>query len=233
MQGWCEHGISCCWAVEAVALPSSLRLQAYLCAPYLLAAFPALPTPLCSLPRPTQALRSLAKDKPAEDLQAALPSWAYLFGRLVMDGNRAVRAEACHVTAALATAVGRGIAPLLKSLLPPLWLAHFDAYGEAAAAARGAMAAAFATPAKRREALLFCRAEVGRAVWRQWLRTLANGSLHRANGKHPARRLHLHCARLAACVSFAPSDCTIACAPLLATRRPGAMRNHRFIAQGL
>ncbi|PRW55988.1 E3 ubiquitin- ligase listerin [Chlorella sorokiniana] len=107
-----------------------------------------------------QALRALAKDKPASDLQAALPSWAYLFGRLVMDGSRAVRAEACHVTAALAAAVGRGIAPLLKSLLPPLWLAQFDAYGEAAAAARGAFAAAFPAAAKQREALLFCRAEV-------------------------------------------------------------------------
>lgn len=112
-----------------------------------------------------QALRALAKDKPVEDLQAALPSWAYLFGRLVMDGNRAVRAEACHVTAALAAAVGRGIAPLLKSLLPPLWLAQFDAYGEAAAAARGAVAAAFPAPAKQREALLFCRIEVGVRAW--------------------------------------------------------------------
>lgn len=106
-------------------------------------------------------------NKPAADLQAALPSWTYLFSRLVMDGNRAVRAEACHVTSALAAAVGRGIAPLLKSLLPPLWLAQFDSYGEAAAAARGAFAAAFPAAAKQREAVLFCRAEVGRWVgWR-------------------------------------------------------------------
>lgn len=82
-----------------------------------------------------------------------------------MDGNRGVRAEACHVTASLATAVGRGIAPLLKSLLPPLWLAQHDGYSEAAAAAQGALAAAFPTVAKQRDALLFCRAEVRPALW--------------------------------------------------------------------
>lgn len=107
-----------------------------------------------------QALRVLAKDKPAADLQAALPSWAYLYGRLILDNNRAVRAEASHVSAALAAAVGRGIAPLLKSLVPAWWLAQSDVHGEAAAAARAAFAAAFPAAAKRREAVLFCRAEV-------------------------------------------------------------------------
>ena len=77
-----------------------------------------------------------------------------------MDGNRGVRAEACHVTAALAAAVGRAIAPLLRALLPPLWLALHDGYGEGAAAARGALGAAFPAAAKQREAVLFCRAEV-------------------------------------------------------------------------
>lgn len=95
------------------------------------------------------------------DLQAALPCWAYLFSRLAMDGNRGVRAEACHVTASLAGAVGRGIAPLLRALLPPLWLALHDGYAEGAAAARGALAAAFPAAAKQREAVVFCRTEVG------------------------------------------------------------------------
>ena len=111
-------------------------------------------------PHARQALRALAQDKPAEDLQTALPSWAYAYGRLIMDNNRAVRAEASHACAALAAAVGRGVAPLLKSLLPAWWLAGCDAHAEAAAAARGAFAAAFPAAAKRRDALLFCRAEV-------------------------------------------------------------------------
>ena len=98
------------------------------------------------------------------DVQAALPSWAYLFSRLVLDNNRGVRAEACHVTAAMAAAVGRGIAPLLKSLLPSWWLAQHDGYTEAAAAARAAFAAAFPTAAKQRDAVLYCRAEV-RTGW--------------------------------------------------------------------
>lgn len=159
-----------------------------------------------------QALRALAKDKPAEDLQAALPSWAYLFGRLVMDGNRAVRAEACHVTAALAAAVGRGIAPLLKSLLPPLWLAQFDAYGEAAAAARGAFAAAFPAPAKQREALLFCRTEVGvlaggaRGCMQPGWLPMACTLLH---GLHAALRNAFAMPALPACTLLAaPAVCT-------------------------
>ena len=107
-----------------------------------------------------QALKALVKEKPATDLQAALPSWAYLFARLSADNNRSVRSEACHVTAALAAAVGRGIAPLLKSLLPSLWLAQFDGYSETAAAARAALAVAFPSAAKQRDAVLFCRTEV-------------------------------------------------------------------------
>ncbi|KAL4857852.1 3-hydroxyisobutyryl-CoA hydrolase [Chlorella vulgaris] len=107
-----------------------------------------------------QALKLLFREKPAADVQAALPSWAYLFSRLVLDSNRSVRSEACHVTATAAATVGRGIAPLLKSLLPSWWLAQFDGYSEAAAAAKAAFAAAFPAPAKQRDAVLFCRAEV-------------------------------------------------------------------------
>lgn len=133
--------------------PSHRPSGPYLCLPSLPPAFPS----------PSQALKLLAKVKPASELQAALPCWAYLYGRLVMDNNRAVRAEASHVSAALAAAVGRAIAPLLKSLVPSWWLAQQDAYPEAAAAARAAFAAAFPAAAKQRDALLFCRAEVGRA----------------------------------------------------------------------
>ena len=97
-------------------------------------------------------------------MQAALPSWAYLYGRLIMDAHRGVRCEASQVTTAMAAAVGRGIAPLLKALLPALWLAQYDGYADAAAAARGALAAAFPSPAKQRDAVLYCRAEVGSMI---------------------------------------------------------------------
>ena len=112
-----------------------------------------------------QALKALVKEKPAADLQAALPSWAYLFARLAADNNRSVRSEACQVTAALVAAVGRGIAPLLKSLLPSLWLAQYDGYSETAAAARAALAVAFPSAAKQRDAVLYCRTEVRARLW--------------------------------------------------------------------
>ena len=171
-----------------------------------------------------QALKALVAEKPVPDLQAALPSWAFLFGRLVMDGHRGVRAEACHVTAALAAAVGRGIAPLLKALLPPLWLAQFDGYPEAAAAARGALAAAFPAAAKQREAVLFCRAEVGGAV-------LGNASEEAAawcRVHAAAICLHNHAAALpTACC------CCRTCKPAALYCTGWAMRNHRFCARAL
>lgn len=108
-----------------------------------------------------QALRALAAAKPESEVVSALPAWAFLFSRLVIDGSRAVRAEAGHVMGALAAASGRKIAPFLRALLPSWWLAQFDIAADAATAAKAAFAAAFSTEAKRRDAVLFCRAEVG------------------------------------------------------------------------
>jgi hypothetical protein len=62
--------------------------------------------------------------------------------------------------AAIAATLGRSLAPFLKPLVPCWWLAQFDTYGEAAAAARAGLQAAFPA-AKQRDVLLFCRTEVG------------------------------------------------------------------------
>ncbi|KAL4457478.1 hypothetical protein ABPG75_012343 [Micractinium tetrahymenae] len=157
-----------------------------------------------------QALKALAKEKPAADLQAALPCWAYLYGRLVLDNSRAVRTEASHVSAALAAAVGRGIAPLLRSLVPSLWLAQSDGHGEAAAAARAAFAAAFPAAAKRRDAVLFCRAEVlqlladNLASTPQSLGDSKKESIEELQDRHE-RVLAATCAALAALLDLAES----------------------------
>lgn len=60
---------------------------------------------------------------------------------------------------AVASALGRTLAPFLKALVPSWWMARFDVYGEASAAAMAAFQAAF--PAgKEKDVLRFCHAEV-------------------------------------------------------------------------
>ena len=110
-----------------------------------------------------QTLRAVVGDKPEAEIRRALGPWSYYFGRLVMDGARAVRAEACGVMGALAAAAGRGLAPVLKFVLPPWFLAQHDESAEVAAAATAALRAAFPGD-KAAEALLFCRSEVRRWV---------------------------------------------------------------------
>jgi len=88
-----------------------------------------------------------------------LSPWAYSFGRLVMDTNRAVRAEACLVMGAIATAAGRTIAPFIKFIYPYWLLAQHDVSNEVASAAASSMQATFPGQ-KAADVLLFCRNEV-------------------------------------------------------------------------
>ncbi|KAI8472755.1 MAG: hypothetical protein J3K34DRAFT_384103, partial [Monoraphidium minutum] len=106
-----------------------------------------------------QALRELATSKSSPELAAALAPWAYHFKRLMMDPAKSVRSEACATMGALAGAVGKQLAPHLKSLLPPWWLAAFDPYADVAAAARRTLGDAFPGP-KQAGALVFCRSDV-------------------------------------------------------------------------
>lgn len=107
-----------------------------------------------------QSLRDFMRAKSAADLAVALPPWSYHFKRLMMDPAKSVRSEACATMGALAAAVGKQLAPHLKALLPPWWMATFDPYADVAAAARGSLAEAFPGP-KQASALVFCRC-VGR-----------------------------------------------------------------------
>lgn len=105
------------------------------------------------------ALRELCASKQPADLAAALPPWAYHFQRLTSDAAKPVRCEALAAMAALATTVGRALAPSLKTLLPPWWLAACDPYADVAAAARRSLAEAFPGQ-KQTAALVLCRCVV-------------------------------------------------------------------------
>lgn len=86
-----------------------------------------------------QGLQALIPQRSAAALAAALQPWAYLHRRLVLDHSRAVRSEAAATLGCLVAALGKGLAPSLKQLMGPWWLAMHDPYGEAAATSRGAL----------------------------------------------------------------------------------------------
>ena len=72
---------------------------------------------------------------------------------------RAVRAEACRVQQALAESLKRRMAPVLKSVIGPWWMAQHDTASEVAASARDSFQAAF-PGARHQEALSFCAPDV-------------------------------------------------------------------------
>lgn len=69
--------------------------------------------------------------------------------------SRGPHQKACWVQRAK-----RKLAPFLRVLLPSWWLACSDTHSDTASAAHAGMQAAFPGP-KQREAILFCRTEVG------------------------------------------------------------------------
>lgn len=83
-----------------------------------------------------------------------------MYRRLIMDGSRAVRSETASTLAVLLGALGKAVAPHLKALLGPWWLAMHDPYGEAAAASRRAFEASFPAGKRQMDVLLYCRAEL-------------------------------------------------------------------------
>ncbi|PKI58456.1 hypothetical protein CRG98_021141 [Punica granatum] len=62
--------------------------------------------------------------------------------------------------AQLVIAVGRDLAPHLKSLMGPWWFSQFDTVPEASQAAKHSLQAAFPAPEKRLDALILCTTEI-------------------------------------------------------------------------
>jgi hypothetical protein len=78
----------------------------------------------------------LLPTKAPANVALTLGPFAYMYSRLSTDSSRSVRAEAATTLGQLAQAAGKALAPHLKSLIGPWWVAQFDPHGEAAAAAR-------------------------------------------------------------------------------------------------
>ncbi|KAL2613161.1 hypothetical protein R1flu_024853 [Riccia fluitans] len=106
------------------------------------------------------ALTTLFKERSSAELSALLPSWVFEYKRLVQDCSRQVR-ESSHIAmCALVNSVGRGIAPHLRSLMGPWWVAQFDPSREVSEAAKSSFQMAFSGQKKRLEALIYCGNEI-------------------------------------------------------------------------
>ncbi|GLI62907.1 hypothetical protein VaNZ11_005740 [Volvox africanus] len=107
-----------------------------------------------------QNLRALIPSRAVVDLRTAMPPWIYMYNRLVLDSSRAVRSEAANTLSCLLTAVGKAVAPHLKGLIGPWFLAMYDPYSDAAEASRSAFINAFPAARRQLDVLLFCRTEI-------------------------------------------------------------------------
>ncbi|CAI5530699.1 unnamed protein product [Closterium sp. Naga37s-1] len=102
-----------------------------------------------------EALQGVLGGSSAAQMQAMLPAWAFEYRRLVHDGSRAVRLATHATMTLLVKGVGKGLAPHLKQLMGPWWVAQFDSSRDVAAAASLSFQTAFPTPTRRVEALAF------------------------------------------------------------------------------
>jgi hypothetical protein len=103
-----------------------------------------------------QNLDELLTQKTPAEVAVVLQPWAYHFKRLLLDPAKSVRIKAAAVMATVTVTVGKALAPQLKTLLGPWYLASFDPYPDAAAAAKKSLADVF-PGRKQLDALLFCR----------------------------------------------------------------------------
>lgn len=105
-------------------------------------------------------LAALFADRAPDALIAVLPAWVQAYGRLAHDNDKKVREAVYRAFAPLLSpATKKAFATHLKSVLPN-WLMHmYDPFREVSRAARELFEATFTSPAKRRDVLLYCRAE--------------------------------------------------------------------------
>lgn len=88
------------------------------------------------IPACLQALKAVVAKREVSDLVTALPPWIYMYRKLIMDPSRTVRSETAAVQRAFLGVVGKAVAPHLRALIGPWWLAQHDPHADAAATTR-------------------------------------------------------------------------------------------------
>lgn len=107
-----------------------------------------------------QTLSALFKEKSGKEIVLIIPQWGYEYKKLLLDYNREVRRATNETMTNLVTAVGRDLAPYLKSLMGPWWFSQFDTVPEVSLAAKRSLEAAFPAQEKRLDALILCTSEI-------------------------------------------------------------------------
>jgi hypothetical protein len=102
---------------------------------------------------------ALCEQRTAADLVPILPAFVQTFGRLSLDNDKKVREALYRAFAAILKEVKKAITVHLKVLIPD-WIIHMcDPFREVSRAARNLFEATFASPAKRRDVMIFCKTE--------------------------------------------------------------------------
>lgn len=83
-----------------------------------------------------------------------------MYKRLIMDSSHIVRSETATTLTCLVKALGRAVAPHLKSVLGPWFLAMHDPHSDAASGSSSAFRLAFPAARRQLEVVLYCRAEL-------------------------------------------------------------------------
>ncbi|XP_057483183.1 E3 ubiquitin-protein ligase listerin-like isoform X2 [Actinidia eriantha] len=106
------------------------------------------------------SLSMILKQKSSKEILPIIPQWAFEYKKLLSDYNREVRRATHDTMILLVAAVGRDLAPHLKSLMGPWWVSQFDPASEVSQAAKRSFQAAFPAQEKRLDALILCTTEV-------------------------------------------------------------------------
>ncbi|OMO82940.1 Zinc finger, RING-type [Corchorus capsularis] len=115
---------------------------------------------------PTTKLKALAtlstllKQKSGKEIVPMIPQWAFEYKKLLLDYNREVRRATHETMTNIVTAVGRELAPHLKSLMGPWWFSQFDPSSEVSQAAKRSLQAAFPAQERRLDAIILCTTEI-------------------------------------------------------------------------
>lgn len=105
-------------------------------------------------------LVELVAQADVEVVKPVLPLWPRYYGNLSTDADHRVREGTQQAQAAIASKVGKHIAPFLKVLAGP-WIASlFDPHVVAASFATNSFDKSFSTAEKQRNMLLFCETEL-------------------------------------------------------------------------
>jgi hypothetical protein len=109
-------------------------------------------------------LRDALTSHDADWVASFMPHWVPCFCRLSADASWQVREASSAVLGHMTGVLGRQLAPHLKPLMAAWLCARHDPHAATSAAAAAALSAAFSSPKKLGDALLFCREELVRGL---------------------------------------------------------------------